>query len=108
MKEQNYHKHISAKHNFLDLKIKETWQYRDLIALFAKRTVQVKYKQTALGYAWLFISPLIASLIFWFVFGGIAFQKKCLAKMHEVAKQNGRTVLYVSHNMNTIRDLCDR
>ncbi len=40
--------------------------------------------------------------------GDIAFQKKCLAKMHEAAKHDGRTVLYVSHNMNTIRDLCDR
>lgn len=72
MREQNYHKHISAKHKLLDLKIRETWQYRDLISLFAKRTVQVKYKQTVLGYAWLFISPLITSIIYWFVFGGIA------------------------------------
>lgn len=40
--------------------------------------------------------------------GDIAFQKKCLAKMHEAAKHDGRTVLYVSHNMNTICDLCDR
>ena len=28
--------------------------------------------------------------------------------MREAAKQDGRTVLYVSHNMNTIRQLCDR
>lgn len=40
--------------------------------------------------------------------GDMAFQKKCLNKMREVAKVNGRTVLYVSHNMNTIRQLCDR
>ena len=40
--------------------------------------------------------------------GDMAFQKKCLAKMREAAKQEGRTVLYVSHNMNTIRQLCDR
>ncbi len=40
--------------------------------------------------------------------GDMAFQKKCLDKMREAANQEGRTVLYVSHNMNTIRQLCDR
>ena len=40
--------------------------------------------------------------------GDVAFQKKCLKKMREAAKEQGRTVLYVSHNMNTIRGLCDR
>ena len=40
--------------------------------------------------------------------GDMAFQKKCLDKMREAAKQDGRTVLYVSHNMSTIRRLCDR
>lgn len=40
--------------------------------------------------------------------GDMAFQKKCLEKMKEAAEREGRTVLYVSHNMNTIRQLCDR
>jgi len=40
--------------------------------------------------------------------GDMAFQKKCLDKMRDAAKKQGRTVLYVSHNMNTIRRLCDR
>ena len=40
--------------------------------------------------------------------GDMAFQKKCLTKMKNAAKKEGRTVLYVSHNMNTIRQLCDR
>lgn len=40
--------------------------------------------------------------------GDMAFQKKCLDKMREVADKEGRTILYVSHNMNTIRRLCDR
>ena len=40
--------------------------------------------------------------------GDMAFQNKCLNKMRDAAKQQGRTVLYVSHNMNTIRQLCDR
>ena len=40
--------------------------------------------------------------------GDMAFQKKCLEKMSEVSKDEGRTILYVSHNMNTIRQLCSR
>jgi len=40
--------------------------------------------------------------------GDMAFQKKCLDKMNDVSKKDGRTILYVSHNMNTIRQLCDR
>ena len=40
--------------------------------------------------------------------GDMAFQKKCLDKMKNVSLDEGRTVLYVSHNMNTIRQLCDR
>ncbi len=39
--------------------------------------------------------------------GDAAFQKKCLGKMNEVAR-GGRTVLFVSHNMQTIRALCSR
>ena len=40
--------------------------------------------------------------------GDMAFQKKCLDKMNDVSRSEGRTILYVSHNMNTIRELCDR
>ena len=40
--------------------------------------------------------------------GDMAFQQKCLNKMRDATKKEGRTVLYVSHNMNTIRQLCDR
>ena len=40
--------------------------------------------------------------------GDMKFQQKCLGKMSDVANQDGRTVLYVSHNMSTIRQLCTR
>ena len=40
--------------------------------------------------------------------GDMKFQQKCLGKMDDVSKDEGRTVLYVSHNMNTIRQLCTR
>lgn len=40
--------------------------------------------------------------------GDMKFQKKCIDKMKELATNENRTVLYVSHSMNTIRDLCNR
>ncbi len=67
-----YHTHISAKHRLLDLNLKEVWQYRDLITLFTRRTFVLTYKQTVLGPAWIFLNPLISSIIYAFVFGGIA------------------------------------
>ncbi len=39
--------------------------------------------------------------------GDLAFQKKCMGKMGEVAKQ-GRTVVFVSHNMGAVRSLCEK
>lgn len=69
---QKYHTHISSKHKWFDLKLKEVWRYKDLIWLFTKRSFVIKYKQTILGPAWLFLSPIITSLIYSFVFGGIA------------------------------------
>ena len=40
--------------------------------------------------------------------GDMKFQRKCLAKMRELAIDENRTVLYVSHNMSTIQELCSR
>ncbi len=40
--------------------------------------------------------------------GDMQFQKKCITKMRKLAMDENRTILYVSHNMNTIRELCTR
>jgi lipopolysaccharide transport system ATP-binding protein len=40
--------------------------------------------------------------------GDIAFQKKCIGKMQDVSRGEGRTVLFVSHNLPIIRQLCSR
>ena len=40
--------------------------------------------------------------------GDVAFQKKCLGKMQDVVHDEGRTVLFVSHNMDSIRALCSQ
>lgn len=40
--------------------------------------------------------------------GDVKFQQKCLGKMGDASQGDGKTVLYVSHNMSTIRQLCTR
>lgn len=67
---ENYHIHITPKPSPFDLR--ELWRYRDLILLFTRRSFVVTYKQTILGPAWIFLNPLLSSLVYAFVFGGIA------------------------------------
>ncbi len=40
--------------------------------------------------------------------GDIAFQKKCMGKMKDVSTNEGRTILFVSHNMAAIQNICDK
>ncbi|MGC9324085.1 MAG: ABC transporter ATP-binding protein [Desulfomonilia bacterium] len=40
--------------------------------------------------------------------GDATFQKKCLGKMHDISSQEGRTILFVSHNMPAVRKFCHR
>ena len=72
MADNNYHIHISSDHSWMNLNLREVWQYRDLIYLFTKRNFVVSYKQTILGPAWIFLTPLFSSIVQAFVFGGIA------------------------------------
>lgn len=67
-----YHTHLERKNGWFDINLKEVWRYRDLIWLFTKRTFILRYKQTILGPAWVILQPLMTTLIFTLVFGGIA------------------------------------
>ncbi|MBL8007636.1 MAG: ABC transporter ATP-binding protein [Ignavibacteria bacterium] len=40
--------------------------------------------------------------------GDAEFQKKCLGKMHDVSEKEGRTVIFVSHNLQAIKNLCQK
>jgi lipopolysaccharide transport system ATP-binding protein len=40
--------------------------------------------------------------------GDVEFQKKCMGKMQDVSNENGRTILFVSHNMTAITNLCSK
>lgn len=64
------------------------------------------YLRLAFGVA-AFLQPEILLIDEVLAVGDAAFQKKCLGKMDDVAKQ-GRTVLFVSHNMSAVQELCQR
>jgi len=63
---------IEPKGRWFDLKLKEVWDYRDLIRIFVRRDVVSSYKQTVLGPIWFFLGPLLTVIIYTFVFGNIA------------------------------------
>ncbi|MES9899038.1 MAG: ABC transporter permease [Sedimenticola sp.] len=70
--EPNWTQVIEPHGRLFDLKLKELWQYRDLIYLFVHRDFVAQYKQTILGPAWHFIQPLLTTIMFTIVFGKIA------------------------------------
>lgn len=66
------HIKITSKKKWFDFNIKELLQYSDLIGLFVKKDFSLIYKQTILGPLWIFLNPLITTIIYTIVFGGIA------------------------------------
>ena len=63
---------IESDHSLFKLNLKEVWQYRDLVFMFVKRDFISSFKQTILGPLWFFINPIMTTIVFTFVFGGIA------------------------------------
>lgn len=63
---------ISSKRKWLREGFSELIRYKDLIWLFVRRDFVSYYKQTILGPLWYIIKPLIASMVFAFIFGNIA------------------------------------
>ncbi len=63
---------ITPKTSNNKIDFKEFFEYRDLTELFVKRNFSLIYKQTILGPLWLLINPLVTSVLFTFIFGGIA------------------------------------
>lgn len=63
---------ITNRSHLWSIDIKELWHYQDLLAMYVKRDIVTFYKQTFLGPLWFVIQPLFTTIIFMFVFGGIA------------------------------------
>jgi len=70
--DQQWTEIIEPKGKWYDLKLKELWHYRDLIAIFIHRDVVSVYKQTILGPVWFLLGPLMTVFIYTFVFGKVA------------------------------------
>lgn len=63
---------IEPESKWLALKLREVWEYRELLWFMGWRDVRVRYAQTALGAAWAIIQPFTAMVIFSIVFGQLA------------------------------------
>lgn len=63
---------IEPKVRLLDINLKEIWRYRDLLFLFVRRDFVAVYKQTIFGPLWFFVQPILTTIMFMVVFGGIA------------------------------------
>jgi lipopolysaccharide transport system permease protein len=60
---------IRPTRGLASLKLKDVWEYRELIYFLVWRDVKVRYKQTVLGAAWVIVQPLLTMLIFTLIFG---------------------------------------
>lgn len=72
---QEKHHHIeviSPKRRFFDVRLRELWNYRDLVMVFVRRDFVAQYKQTILGPLWFVLQPILTALMFYFIFGRIA------------------------------------
>jgi len=63
---------IEPSSGWVGLKLRELWEYRELLYFFTWREVKVRYKQTVMGAAWAIIQPLFTMLIFSLFFGKLA------------------------------------
>ncbi len=63
---------IKPKRRLLDIDLKGIWRYRDLWYMYVKRDFVTVYKQTILGPLWFFIQPIFTTVMYMFVFGGLA------------------------------------
>lgn len=67
-----YHLRIEPSRGWVSLKLRELWEYRELLYFLTWRDVKVRYKQTVLGAAWAIIQPLMTMVVFSLFFGNLA------------------------------------
>lgn len=63
---------IEPSRGWLDLRLAETWSYRELLYFFVWRDIKVRYKQTVVGAAWVVFQPLLSMGVFTLFFGRLA------------------------------------
>lgn len=60
---------ISPSKGWVSLKLRELWEYRELLYFLTWRDVKVRYKQTVLGAAWAVLQPVMTMVVFSLIFG---------------------------------------
>ena len=63
---------IEPKTGLFNLHLDDLWRYRDLIYMFVKREYVSQYKQTILGPIWFLVQPVLTTVTYIIIFGGIA------------------------------------
>jgi lipopolysaccharide transport system permease protein len=69
---ENWTQIISPRTKWYDFKLKEIWEYRDLIRIFVRRDIVAIYKQTVLGPLWFLLGPLLTVFTYTFLFQKVA------------------------------------
>ena len=69
---ENWTIEIKPKKRLLDIDLKGIWRYRNLYRMYVKRDIVTVYKQTILGPLWFLIQPIFTTVMYMFVFGGLA------------------------------------
>ena len=64
--------YIEPKKKWLDVDLKGLWRYRDLYYMSVKRDLITQYKQTIMGPLWYVIQPMLTTIMYMLVFGGMA------------------------------------
>jgi len=64
--------HIEPSKGWVSLRLKELWDYRELLYFLIWRDIKVRYKQTALGATWAIIQPFFTMVVFSLFFGRLA------------------------------------
>ena len=67
-----FHLRIEPSSGWVSLKLRELWEYRELLYFLTWRDVKVRYKQTVLGAAWAIIQPFFTMVVFSLFFGNLA------------------------------------
>lgn len=63
---------IEPSRGWVSLKLRELWEYRELLYFLVWRDIKVRYKQTVLGAAWAIIQPFFTMVVFSLFFGRLA------------------------------------
>ncbi len=63
---------IEPTRGWLSLKLRDLWQYRELLYFLTWRDVKVRYKQTVIGFLWAIIQPFLKMVVFSVIFGSLA------------------------------------